>query len=108
MHVERLGKIGGNFSKSSMKNSNGGEMKFLHADNVVVVHWFDKRDVYAVSTIHGTDKSEVQRRGNQEPIDKPNMIVEYNKYMSGVDRCDQYLYNIGRPSNGGRSVLWAF
>ena len=40
----------GKFQQEFREKFQRGEMKLLRADNVVAVHWFDKHDVYAVST----------------------------------------------------------
>ena len=81
----------GRFPADFHKKLVRGEMIFLRIDNLVGVHWFDKRDVYALSTIHGTGKEDVLRRGDQQPVQKPEIIIECNKYMNGVDKCDKYL-----------------
>ena len=65
----------GKFQQEFHEKLQQGEMKFLHAGNVLAVHWFDKCNVYVISTTHGTGKSEVQTRGNQELIDKPNILL---------------------------------
>jgi len=67
-----------------------GESKFMRIGNLVGVHWKDKRDVFVLSTIHGTAVEMVQRRRG-DPITKPEMICDYNNHMNGVDKCDQYL-----------------
>jgi len=71
---------------------------------VTAVRWFDKRDVYALSTIHGNEMVSLPpRRNENQPVTKPTLIVDYNKYMNGVDRCDQLLtyYALNR-----RSTKW--
>jgi hypothetical protein len=54
--------------------------------------WKDKRDVLAVSTRH-TGKivtlPRLNRRGAQ--VNKPDLILDYNQHMGGVDRVDQIL-----------------
>ena len=60
-------------------------------EKIKAVHWFDKRDVFALSSIHGPSAVPVLRYGEDEEVLKPEMIAEYNKYMNGVDKCDQYL-----------------
>jgi len=67
-----------------------GESKFIRCDNLVGVHWKDKRDVFVLSTIKGTGVEMVERRAG-DPITKPEMIIDYNNHMNGVDKCDQYL-----------------
>ena len=49
-----------------------------------------------LTTIHKDDVVAVERRSQQsdtgrELVQKPKAIVEYNKYMGGVDRADQFL-----------------
>ena len=85
------------FTRAKLKR---GESVYLRHGNIVAVHWFDKRDVYAVSSIHNNSEQEVTRRGDSVPVMKPRIISEYNKYMNGVDKCDQYLssYSLCRKS----------
>ena len=83
-----------------------GEMVHIKTksnDRIRAVHWFDKRDVFALSSIHGSNAVPVLRRGEDKEVMKPEMIAEYNKYMNGVDKCDQYLasYSIDR-----KTVKW--
>ena len=75
-----------------------GTAQYIRNGNIVSVHWRDKRDVYVMSALHGNGSQLVERRAAPEPIRKPDMIVEYNKYMNGVDKCDQFLnyYSVGR------------
>ena len=40
------------FKKSKLEKN---KSKFLEAGNIVAVHWKDKRDVYAMSAIHGLE-----------------------------------------------------
>lgn len=68
-----------------------GESVFVSTGNHLAVHWKDKRDVFVTSTIHGNGVENVQRRGEVAEITKPTMVCQYNQYMNGVDRCDQYI-----------------
>ena len=61
----------------------------LNTGSLLAVH--DKRDVFVLSTIHGTGSVEVRRRGDDTPFPKPTMIDEYNHYMGGVDKLDQLI-----------------
>ena len=63
----------------------------LNNGSLLAVHWYDKRDVFVLSTIHGTGCVEVRRRGDDTPFPKPTMIDECNHYMSGVDELDQFI-----------------
>ena len=66
--------------------------------------WIDKRTIYFVSTLHPAEPAgTVKRRrvdGSQEDVSCPPLLVDYQKYMRGVDRGDQLsgYYNIGRRS----------
>ena len=75
-------------------------IKLKSKENIKAIHWFDKRDVFAMSSIHGTSSIPVLRCGDNEHVMKPEMINEYNKYMNGVNKCDQYLasYSIDRKT----------
>ena len=73
--------------------------KFLNTRNIVAVQWKDKHDVYTVSAIHGSEIELVERQNN-DLVEKPRIICQYNNYMNGLDKCDQYLnyYSMGRKS----------
>ena len=46
-----------------------------------------------VSTIHDTsvaNKEREDRKTNME-VNKPYAVVQYNKFIKGIDRADQYL-----------------
>ena len=63
---------------------------------VMVLAWKDKRVVTALSTKHDGSLAAITRRkkrghGETEQIMKPLCIIEYNQYMSGVDRLDQMI-----------------
>ena len=69
-----------------------GETKFRRSGKLLAISWHDKRQVSMLSTLH--DGSIVQtlktdRDGNA--IWKPNVVLEYNKYMGGVDKLDQMI-----------------
>ena len=59
------------FTKATLERR---ESLFLSKDNLMAVHWKDKRDVYVVSTIHGNEIKDVQRHGEDVPIKKPKSI----------------------------------
>ena len=74
-----------------------GETEYIRNGDIVAVHWKDKRDIFAASSFHGTSKRLLKRHG-KEDICKPELICDYNCFMGGVDKCDQFLsyYNLGR------------
>jgi hypothetical protein len=79
-----------------------GQSTFLKHNNLTVVRWKDKRDVFALSTFHGN-------ACNDELPHKPAMIASYNKFMNGVDRADQLLsyYCLNKKSRKWwKKVFW--
>jgi len=63
---------------------------------VHVLAWKDKRVVKAISTKHDAFSTTITRRikrggGTTEEVSKPACIVDYNKYMAGVDGLDQMI-----------------
>ena len=44
----------GRFPENSKGNLQQDQSRFLRVGKLMAVHWKDKRDVYALSTIHGT------------------------------------------------------
>ena len=79
-----------------------GDSIFIHEDNIVSVHWKDKRDVFLISSIHNNECVDVPKR-KDEIISKPTMIIQYHTYMGRVDKCDQYL---SYYSLGPKSIKW--
>ena len=73
-----------------------------------VVQWHNKRIVSFLTTLHDDSPIAFERRshraeGGREIVNKPEAIIEYNKYMGGVDRGDQLLTYYGYPH---RTVKW--
>ena len=75
-----------------------GDSIFIRINNILAVHWKDKRDVFVMSSIHGNGEDMIQRYKGE--ISKPTMIGAYNMKMGGVDKCDQRLsyYSLNRKS----------
>lgn len=63
------------------------------ASGIMMGKWRDKREVLFMSTEHSATLKETTTKRGEEKV-KPDAIIHYNKYMSGVDRKDQMLsYN---------------
>ncbi len=83
-----------------------GEIISVRKQSVLFLKWKDKGEVSLMTNIHDDSTIVKKRRsksgvGGYEETVKPTAIEEYNKYMSGVDRLDQFLlyYNFNRRSN---------
>ncbi|GBO06914.1 PiggyBac transposable element-derived protein 4 [Araneus ventricosus] len=80
-----------------------GQHQFLRNGNILLQVWNNgKRNVNMISTIHSAQMVESRNRSRTShcPIQKPISIIDYNKYLKGVDRADQYLsyYSIFRKT----------
>lgn len=69
------------------------ESVFMRRDHLLCLKWKDKRDVLTLSSVHKNTSSEVTVRSKQGmvPIKKPDLIIDYNKNKTGVDRSDQII-----------------
>jgi len=64
-----------------------GETKFRHCEKLLAISWHDKRQVSMLSTLHDgsiVQRLKTDRDGNA--ISKPNVVLEYNKYIGGRGR----------------------
>ncbi|EFN76502.1 PiggyBac transposable element-derived protein 4, partial [Harpegnathos saltator] len=83
-----------------------GEYAFKRKGEILVQVWKPKQKiVYMVSTIHSAELTKTNKiywKTKQEII-KPHSVIDYNKYMMGVDLANQYLsyYSIMR-----KTVKW--
>ncbi|XP_054274551.1 piggyBac transposable element-derived protein 4-like [Macrosteles quadrilineatus] len=74
-----------------------GELTFLHTKKILALKWKDRKDVAMLSTIHTRPEYEEvipqreRRRPNPQPQLKPNVVINYNNNMNGVDKQDQRL-----------------
>ncbi|XP_020298085.1 piggyBac transposable element-derived protein 4-like [Pseudomyrmex gracilis] len=80
-----------------------GQHQFLRNGHILLQVWNNgKRNVNMITTIHSAQMAESGNRGRTSdcPIQKPISVIDYNKYMKGVDRADQYLsyYSIFRKT----------
>ena len=81
---------------------------------LLAVAWYDRRNVYFLSTMHRAELDidvKVKRKnpdGTRTDVTCPPLLPDYQQYMRGVDRGDQLVtyYNLSRRSkNGGKDVL---
>ena len=75
------------------KCSKRGQSVFRRKGDVMVQVWKDKRLVRMISMVPETTITNTGRKGRKRnmEIKKPSAVVQYNKFMKGVDRTDQYL-----------------
>lgn len=65
-------------------------MRQYTTQGICVNKWKDRREVLTISSeFDGQTVESVNRRGNT--VIKPQMVIQYNKFMSGVDFHDQML-----------------
>jgi len=75
------------------KHLEKGQSAFWRKDDVMVQVWKDKRLVRMISTIHDVtvvSTGRKDRKTNME-IKKPYAVIQYNEFLKGVNRADQYL-----------------
>ena len=78
--------------RHEIKSMKKGDYTFCRRGEVLLLAWKDKREVRMISTIHNSSMGEgKQNRWTGEIQKKPTCILEYNKYMGGVDKADMYL-----------------
>jgi hypothetical protein len=81
-----------------------GDYRYLTSNGISVIKWMDKKEILVASNYFDPAVSgEVSRRdkdGRRKHISCPLAIVQYNKYMGGVDLSNQKInyYAIDRKS----------
>ena len=88
-----------------------GESKFIFFEHLTVCRWFDNKDVFCISTVLSDTITTIKRRVEKQLKDVicPDIIVDYNQHMGGVDLADQAMcyYSVGRKSlKWWRRVFW--
>jgi hypothetical protein len=67
-----------------------GQISWARDDSTTVCKWKDKRDVLTITNKHKVEMVRAINKRGQEKI-KPNIVVDYNNHMSGIDHSDQML-----------------
>ncbi|XP_068122221.1 piggyBac transposable element-derived protein 4-like [Hyperolius riggenbachi] len=73
------------FGKQKLKP---GDIAAWQKGKMLALRWRDKKDVCLLSTVHDTSTVPTKTRAGKE-IQKPQVVVDYNLTMGGVDRADQ-------------------
>ena len=101
--------------KDAIKKMNRGESTFCRFLNLLCVIWKDTRDVTFLSTMHpAAGDQTVQQHTKQSghhallEVPVPPAVVDYNRYMGGVDKCDQFCiyYTIKRKTKNLWKVIF--
>ncbi|KAL6417911.1 hypothetical protein ACFW04_014253 [Cataglyphis niger] len=71
-----------------------GELSFRSSENLLVLKWMDKREVYMISTMHTADVMTVSRHRGRQSVQKPVCIVDYNNSMGIVDKVDMVISSV--------------
>lgn len=84
-------------SELKSKKLKKGELVALFREKQTIIKWKDKKDVLLISTIHGSETEQVTVQGGKV-VDKPTAVIDYNKFMGGVDVADSHLhfYSVSR------------
>ena len=73
------------------------EIRFQRRNDVFIIVWRDKKPVKMITTLHNAEVVPVEkgRKVNKKYqkviVNKPKAVMDYNKYMSGVDHLDQMI-----------------
>ena len=85
----------------SLKRREGA---FRRSGNVMMLWYWDKKEVYFLSTIHQTEFAQTAKKNKRgEDIIKPVLVNHYNRFMGGIDRNDAM---IGNYSSIRKSMKW--
>jgi len=53
----------------------------------MALRWKDNEGICLMSTVHNSGSSTVKTKGGQE-VKKPNVVLDYNHTLTGVDKAD--------------------
>ncbi|CAF1152749.1 unnamed protein product [Adineta steineri] len=77
----------------SNQKLNYGEYEYITSDYLVLYKWQDKKPVFLLSNFHDpTSYGIIYRKkkdGGTTTVTCPTSIIDYNRFMGGVDRADQ-------------------
>ena len=66
-----------------------GDIAFRRKNTVIVMAWKDQRLVKMVSTFYDASMTDSGKQKSGNAVMKATCILDYNRYMSGVDHLDQ-------------------
>lgn len=90
-----------------------GEAVSFATKNILAIKWKDKKDVIILTTMHKLEFAETEKvnRHTGEKIVKPSAIIDYNKYMGGIDVGDQMLskfHTMRRSKKAYKKIFFYF
>lgn len=68
-----------------------GDHVAMFRKKLMVLKWRDKKDITMISSTHDNAMQLVKIRGGNE-VQKPIVVLDYNKNMGGVDLADNHLH----------------
>lgn len=71
-----------------------GEATFRSSNNLLVLKWMDKKEVYMLSTMHTAEFKTVIRHGGKKVIHKPVCVLDYNNSIGAVDKVDMVISTV--------------
>ena len=85
--------------------------EIIFFEHLTVCCWFDNKDVFCISTVPFDCSNSIAEWVEKQLKDVicPDIIVDYNQHMGGVDLADQAMcyYLVGRKSlKWWRKVFW--
>ncbi|KAL0812035.1 hypothetical protein ABMA28_009429 [Loxostege sticticalis] len=87
-----------------LKTHSNGTLRSNRKGNpqgIYLSKWVDKRPVLMITTLNHPEMVNGTNRHGQSS--KPLEVATYNKFMSGIDRCDQMVSYYSSPS---KTVRW--
>ncbi|KAJ8734236.1 hypothetical protein PYW07_014787 [Mythimna separata] len=91
-----------NLRHKNKANMQTGEVAFSHTRDMTITVWMDSNVVPLISTYHKVEVGGKEKNGNYRY--KPQVVLDYNLYMGGVDKKDQLLQAF--PIERVRNLIW--
>ena len=83
--------------QEKVKYMKSDEIQFQRKGDVFVIVWYDKKPVKMITTLHNADvlpvekNRKIKKKFQKVTVNKPKAVIDYNKFMSGVDHFDQMI-----------------